>query len=143
MTLRIYDANRVQVSFAGIPVQGFSDGEFLTINKASDAFTSVVGTDGEVARSKTNDRRATIEIKLLQTSLTNDLFAAVHKTDLESNGGAGVGSLLVTDLNGRSLYAAGNCWISRAPDVAYGREAGERVWTLECDELQEFTGGNL
>lgn len=143
MTTRIYDSNRVQVSFAGIPVRGYADGDFLTITKESDGFTSVVGTDGEVSRSKTNDRRATIEITLMSTSKTNDLLAAVHKADLEAPGGAGVGAFLVVDLNGTSLYASGNCWITRAPDVTYGREANERTWTLQCDVLQDFTGGNL
>lgn len=143
MTTRVYDANRVQVSFAGVPVQGYADGDFLAITKESDAFTSVVGTDGEVSRSKTLDRRATIEITLMQTSKTNDLLAAIHKADIEAPGGAGVGAFLVVDLSGTSLYAAGNCWIKRSPDPVFGREAQERVWTLECDVLQDFTGGNL
>lgn len=143
MTTRIYDSNQVQVSFAGVPVQGYADGDFLAITKESDAFSSVVGTDGDVARSKTNDRRATIEIILMQTSPTNDLLSAIHQADLNTPGGAGVGAFLVVDLNGTSLYSAGNCWIKRAPDPAFGREAQERTWTLECDELIEFTGGNL
>jgi len=133
----------VQVAFAGVPAQGFADGDFLTISHETDAFTSVVGTDGEVSRSKTNDRRATVEIILMSTSPTNDLFSAIHVADLNSPGGAGVGAILVTDLNGTSLYTAGNAWIMKAPDVTYGREANERTWTLQVDKLIEFTGGNL
>jgi hypothetical protein len=143
MTTKIYDSNRVQVSFAGVPVQGYADGDFLTITPETDAFTSVVGTDGTVSRSKSNDRRATIEITLMNTSLTNDLFSAIFIGDLEANGGAGVGAFLVVDLSGASLYSAGNCWITKAPDVTYGREANERTWMLQCDKLYSFTGGNL
>ena len=143
MTTRIYDSNRVQVSFAAVPVQGYADGEFLTITREADAFTSVVGTDGEVSRSKSNDRRATISIKLMSTSPTNDLFSAILSGDINANGGAGVGAFLVVDLSGASLYSAGNAWITKGPDVAYGREAGEREWILQCDKLYEFTGGNL
>lgn len=143
MTTRIYDANQVQVSFAGVPVQGYADGDFLSITKESDAFSSAAGTLGDVARSKTNDRRATIEIILMQTSPTNDLFSAIHAGDINSPGGAGVGSFLVVDLNGTSLYASGNCWIKRSPDPTFGRESGDRTWLLECDVLQDFTGGNL
>lgn len=143
MTTRIYDSNRVQVSFAGVPVQGYADGEFLTITREADAFTSVVSTDGEVSRSKSNDRRATIEIKLMSTSPTNDLLSAILSGDINANGGAGVGAFLVVDLSGASLYSAGNAWITKGPDVSYGREATERVWTLQCDKLYEFTGGNL
>lgn len=143
MTTRIYDSSQVQVAFAGIPVQGYADGDFLAISWETDAFTDVVGTDGDVSRSKTNDRRATVEITLMSTSPTNDLFSALHIADLNAPGGAGVGALLITDLNGTSLYTAGNAWISKAPDVTYGREANERVWTLRVDNLRAFTGGNL
>jgi hypothetical protein len=143
MTTRIYDSNQVQVAFAGVPVQGYADGDFLTISWETDAFSDVVGTDGEVSRSKTNDRRATVEIILMNTSPTNDLLQAIHLADLIGPGGAGVGALLVTDLNGTSLYTAGNAWISKAPDVTYGREANERTWTLRVDKLIAFTGGNL
>ena len=143
MATRIYDSNEVQISFAGVPVEGYADGDFLTITKESDAFTSIVGSDGNVARSKTNDRRATIEIRLMNTSPTNASLSAVHLADINAPGGAGIGAFLCVDLNGTSLYAAGNCWIKRSPDPAFGREASERVWVLECDVLQDFTGGNL
>lgn len=143
MTTRIYDSNQVQVAFAGVPVQGYADGDFLTITYETDAFTSVVGTDGEVSRSKSNDRRATVEVILMSTSPTNDLFSAIHLADLNTPGGAGVGALLVTDLNGTSLFTSGNAWVVKAPDVTYGREANERTWTLQVDSLVAFTGGNL
>jgi hypothetical protein len=133
----------VQVAFAAIPVQGYADGDFLTITYETDAFSDVAGTDGEVARSKTNDRRATVEIILMSTSPTNDLLSAVHLADINTPGGAGVGAFLVTDLNGTSLFTAGNAWVQKAPDVTYGREANERTWTLRVDSLVAFTGGNL
>lgn len=143
MTTRIYDSNQVQVAFAGVPVQGYADGDFLSISYETDAFSDVVGTDGDVSRSKTNDRRATVEITLMSTSPTNDLLSAIHLADLNTAGGAGVGALLITDLNGTSLFTCGNAWIAKAPDVTYGREANERTWMLRCDKLIAFTGGNL
>jgi len=143
MTTRVYDSNEVQVSFAGIPCGGWADGDFITITRESDAFTSVVGTSGEVARSKTNDNRATIEIRCMNTSPTNAALSAVALADREAPGGAGIGAFLCVDLNSTSLYAAGNAWVKRVPDPVFGREANERVWTLEVDELRDFTGGNL
>lgn len=143
MTTRIYDSNQVQVAFAGIPVQGYADGDFLTVTWETDSFSDVAGTDGDVSRSKTNDQRATVEIILMNTSPTNDLLSAVWQADLNTPGGAGVGSLLVTDLNGTTLLTAGNAWISKAPDITYGREANERTWTLRVDKLVAFVGGNL
>lgn len=143
MTTRIYDSNEVAASFAGIPIEEPVEGEFLTITWTSDAFTTTVGSRGEVARSKTNDNRATIEIRLMQTSPTNTALSGVWLADKNAPGGAGIGGLLVTDLNGLSLYVAGNAWIRRSPDASFANEPGERVWTLECDNLRDFTGGNL
>lgn len=143
MTTRIYDSNEVQISFAGIPIEGYADGDFITITHTADAFTTTVGTDGSVARSKTRDNRATIELRLMSTSPTNAALSAVYQADKNASGGAGIGAFLCVDLNGTSLYAAGNCWIRRPPDPSFGREASERVWTLEVDALQDFTGGSL
>jgi hypothetical protein len=143
MSTRIYDANEVQISFAGVPIEGYADGDFLTITHEADAFASIVGSDGNVARSKTNDNRATIEIRLMNTSPTNAALSAIYQADKKAPGGAGVGAFLCVDLNGTSLYTGGNAWIRRAPDPVFGREANERVWTLEVDNLIDFTGGNL
>lgn len=143
MTTRIYNSDEVTVSFAGIPIEEPIDGEFLTITWTSDGFTSTVGANGEVARSKTNDNRATIEIRLMQTSPTNAALSAVWLADKNAPGGAGIGGFLVADLNGTSLHTAGNAWIRRSPDVSYANEPGERVWTIEVDNLRDFSGGNL
>ncbi len=143
MTTRVYDSNEVQVSFAAIPLNGWADGDFITITRESDTFTSVVGTDGAVSRSKTNDNRATVEVHLMNTSPSNAAMSAIALADREAPGGAGIGAFLCVDLNGTSLYTSGNAWIKRAPDPTFGREASERVWTLEVDELRDFTGGNL
>lgn len=143
MTTRVYDFNEVQASFAGVPIAGWSDGDGISITRESDAFTSKVGLKGNVSRSKTNDNRATIELRLMNTSPTNAALSAIALADREAPGGAGIGAFLCVDLNGTSLYAAGNCWIKRVPDPVFGAEASERVWTFEVDELRDFTGGNL
>ena len=138
-----YNARQVQVVFNTILLEGYADGDFLTITKESDAYGDVAGTDGDVTRFDTNDRRATIEIRLMQTSLSNDPLSATHALDRNTPGGAGIGSFLVQDMNGTSLYRAGNCWIQRAPDPVFGREPQERVWVLRTPHLYEFTGGTL
>ena len=149
MTLRIYDSNNVQVMICGIPIDvdsggsgGYADDEFLTIEKESDDFTDVAGTDGEVSRSKTNDARATVTLKLMQTSLSNKKLAALRLMDINADNGAGVGALQVKDANGLSLYTAFECWIQAPPAVSFGRAAGTREWKVRVGKLIDFTGGN-
>lgn len=143
MTTRIYDANEVAIACGGVPIEGYADGQFLSITRTSDGFTTVVGTDGDVARSKTNDHRAVIEINLLQTSPSNLTFTALWTADRNAPGGAGIFGFICTDLNGTSLYTAGNAWVQKPPDITFDREATSRTWVLECDNLIDATGGNL
>lgn len=142
MAMKVYDGDQVTVSIAGIPLSGYADGEFLTISFESNLFDDVVGTDGEVTRSKTNDRRATATVKLMQTSDSNDLLSALYNTDDRAPNGAGIGAFLVEDNQGRSIYSASECWIQKAPDVSFDRTATEREWTIRIARLEFFQGGN-
>jgi hypothetical protein len=141
--LRIADFNEVQVSFAAIPIEGWADGDVLTVTRESDVFGSVVGVTGSVARYKTNDNRATVTISLLSTSPVNAALSAIFTADLYAPGGAGVAAFMIVDLNGTSLYTAGNAWISRPPDPSWSNEPRERVWTIQCATIRDFTGGNI
>lgn|SRR5574342_436700 len=138
----VYDADEVTVSFSGIPLSGYADGAFCRIVMESDAFTDVSGTDGEVARSKTNDRRATISIMLLQTSKSNDVLSGLALLDEKAAGGKGVGVFMLRDRQGTTLHLGPETWISKRPDSEFGREAGTREWTFRCANLQSFVGSN-
>lgn len=143
MSTKIYDSNRVTLSFMGIPISaGYAEDEFLTITQTSPDFVKVVGTDGEVTRSKTNDHSATIEVKLMQSSDGNVALSVLNNIDKLAPNGAGTGPMLIKDLQGTSLYSAAICWIAKPPDVSFGKSAKERVWTLECGNLVRLDGGN-
>ncbi len=137
-----YSPDEVDVLVAGVPITGWADGEFLTIEWTTDRFVSQVGTDGEVTRSRSGDYRATATIRLMQTSDSNDLLSALAASDRLARNGAGVGAFLVKDNQGRSLYTAANCWVRRTPNPSFDREATEREWVIEIANLDDFTGGN-
>jgi hypothetical protein len=142
MAIKNYDSDQYTVSFAGIPIHGYADGPFLTIEMVGDQFTDVIGTDGEIARSKTNEQRATATIRLLQTSDSNDLLSAVLNLDLKTPNGAGVGVFTVRDNQGRTILNAGEAWITKIPSVELDRGATEREWTFRLAKLEAFIGGN-
>ncbi len=142
MGFKVYDADQVRISIAGIPIAGgYADGEFCRIERETEAFTDVVGTDGEVTRSKTKDNRATVTVLLMQTSDSNLLLSALHNTDKLTSGGAGVGPLLIEDGNGITLHEAAQCWIQNSPDVSYDREPTAREWIIRCANLFDITAG--
>lgn len=142
MTTKVYDPDQISIVLSGIPISGYADGEFVRIEKESDAFTDVVGTDGEVSRSKTRDDRGTVTFILMQTSDSNILLSALHLLDKNAPGGAGIGALLVRDARGTSLYSSAECWISKEPDVTMDREPTAREWTCRAAKLVSVHGGN-
>jgi len=138
-----YAADEVVIAFGAIPVNsGYADGDFVSIEYDEDAFSLQIGTDGEAARSRTNNRAATITISLMQTSDANDLLSAQYNLDVNSAGGAGIVPLLITDTSGRSLFTAEKAWIQKLPDVTYSREAGPREWVIRTNNLVALVGGN-
>ena len=142
MAVKVYDPADVDLLIADIPIAGFADGEMITLEFTSQAFTSMAGSDGEVARSKSNDRRAVCTVKLLQTSDSNDLLSALYASDQLASNGAGIGAFLLRDGQGRSLYTAAECWIQKHPNVSFDREPTPREWVIEIADCQAFTGGN-
>jgi hypothetical protein len=136
--LRLYDPDQVLCTVAGIPLSGWADDDFVQIEYESDAFTDKAGVDGEVSRSKTNDFRATVTIRLMQTSPSNALLSVLHNSDKNTPGGVGVGPFYLQDFSDGitgALYLAEKCWIAKAPDSSWAREAGVREWKIRCAKL--------
>ena len=143
MGTRVYDSNEVAVVFGpNIIDAGRADGEFVKITREAAAFSSKVGCDGDVTRSRMNDNRAKVEITIMQTSPSNDIFSAQHILDKLTPNGDGIMPLFIKDNNGRSLFTAEHAWIENDPETAFDREAGTRVWVLECARLRSFIGGS-
>ncbi len=138
-----YDPNNITIVGAGVPIDGgFADGAFVEIAYDSDAFVDVVGTDGDVTRSKTNDRRATITISLMSSSNNNTLFSLIHNIDLGQDNGAGVGPALIKDNQGTTLFAAEKSWVMKTPDRTFDKTATAVVWKIRCADLKCRIGGN-
>lgn len=140
MSVKTYNPADVTIIFAGIPVGGFADGTFVTVARDNPSFTSLTGSDGEGARSKSNDKSGTVTITLLQTSESNDALSAVAL--LDENTGDGVAPLMVVDKSGRTICAAETAWIEKPADAEFAREISNREWVLKTDNLQMGIGGN-
>ncbi len=139
---RVYSSSQVTLSIAGIPnTGGYADGEFLRIERETEAFSDVVGTDGEVTRNATKDNRATATIILMQSAEANQQLSELHNNDKNVEGGAGVGRFLVEDLNGITRHEGAQCWIMAEPDPSYDREAGSREWQVRIANLINTFGG--
>ena len=142
MTLRTYDPDDVTLVAFGIPISGFADGTFVSVEFNEDSFTLAVGTDGDACRSKTSNKSAKMTMTLMQSSWTNDLLSAVHASDILTPSGDGIGPFLMKDNSGRTLFAAEKCWITKMPTTTFSREVESREWVLETDAMVAHAGGN-
>lgn len=141
MATHSFDPKDVIVTVGGFPIGGWADGEFMSFERNSDAFTQTVGADGDTTRVKSNDKSGNLTLTLDQTSLSNDVLSAIATADELSN--SGIVPVLIKELNGTSTLFAGNGWVQKLPVMAYGKETTTRVWVIAMAETNVFVGGNI
>lgn len=137
--MQTYDPGQLFMTFCNLPVDGFADGTFVTVERMTETFMSVAGAGGEVARSRSRDKRGSIKFTLLQSSKMNDRLSAIALAD-EVNG-SGVGVFSMVDGNGTTIAIAPRAWIKKIAPVEFAKEVGPRDWEVECADLDIFVGG--
>jgi hypothetical protein len=140
----VYDLDQVTCSFAGLIINsGFGEGGAIKLEQQDPDFVNKVGSDGTVARSKTNKRLTKVTITLLQTAKANAALSTLNNVDRAASNGAGVAPILIRDRQGLSVFAGGEAWIEGPPQsVEYGTEATDREWVLWVARPERFDGGN-
>ena len=139
---RTYDSSKVMVIVAGMPMIGLAPDTFVNVEPLSDMVTSRSGADGEVARSRNNDRRMRVTITLLGTSPANDILSGLVAADELS--GSAMFPITVQDLRGTTNFLAPQGWIARKPNISLGGEVGDKEWIFETGAPSVYhIGGNL
>lgn len=141
MAVRTYDPKKVLVIIGGVPMSGFSDGDFIKAVRDEDAFMKKVGVDGETSRAKNNNRSGSLTLTLMQTSLSNDVLSGFAAADELAS--AGVVPVLIKDLSGTTTFFSSDAWIKKMPEGGFGKEVGTREWVLDTTAIDAFIGGNL
>ena len=138
--LKTYDPASVVISIGGVPMGGFSEGTFLTVERNEDAFTEVVGADGETTRSKSNNKSGIMTLTLKQSSASNDVLSGFLIAD-ELNG-SGVVPVLIEDLEGTTLIASAKSYVKKIAGPEFAKEASDREWVIAGAAIEMFVGGN-
>jgi len=140
--VKTYDPKQIIITFGGVPITGFADGTFLSVSPSGDRFTKIVGADGEVTRSKSNDFTNEVTITLKQSSLSNDYLTGILNADRLAN--SGKLPLQVKDMLGTTLYFWKEAWIKAPPDVEEAKEMSDRAWVFDTGQSDiEYHGGNF
>ncbi len=141
MALKNYSPDEVSMSFKGINITGIQDGTFIEAERNEDAFTTHVGSNGDVTRTKNLNKTGKVTLTLMAESTTNDLLMALHSQDEIL--GTAYGVLQITDHNGAMRCEAAEAWIMKVPKAERAKESGSCVWVFECARLEIIQGGNV
>ncbi|AWD91350.1 DUF3277 family protein [Salmonella enterica subsp. enterica serovar Enteritidis] len=131
-----YSPKDVVCSWNGIAIEGFAPDSFLRLQRTSPLVTPVVGAGGQVALTRNADKTGTIEIELMQTSLSNQMLSAIQakqdnmelEEDISSN-------FVIYDPSGSVLATGINAWLQELPQVELGRDQNSKTWIFGCEKL--------
>jgi len=129
-----YSFSNVNVIFGVLELQEFAEGDdVVTATPDKEQFSDMAGAKGDVTRSQTNDNRATIVIKLLQTSSSNKDLTLLYTADRAT--GAGVFPLVIQDKEAGETFICKNAWVQKYPDVKRGQAPNVMEWTFRTDSF--------
>lgn len=142
MAVRDYDPGAVTLAWDGLDINGFAEGTFISFAMDTDAFTKVVGAQGDMTRVRVRNRGSRITFTLLQTSPDNDTLSLRHNRDIK--GTAQKGPCTLKDNLGNTLIQAENAWLVKMPDAGFSADGDEgREWMLDLGETEATIGGSV
>lgn len=136
-----YDPGLVVVTFGSLILSGYADGAMIAAQRDEDAYSKVVGSQGDTVRVRNRNRNGMVTVNLQQSSPINTALSAIAALDEVSN--LGVKPLQIKDLNGTTLVAAPAAWIRKVADVALSQSAENREWIFDCYNMGVLVGGSI
>lgn len=140
-TLFNYVPESVNCLIAGlIPITGFVDGTFISVDKDEMPYSSVRMPDGTIARKYNNSQTYTITITLHNGAETNNLLTKLWQVDEITQ--RGKFPLLIKDQSGSDLLFSTESWIEGIPSLTKSNAIDSRVWVIKSAYAQINIGGN-
>lgn len=137
-----YNPDEVSIIVKGHTVSGYADGTFVGIAREADSTSDIAGADGQVLRSRSNDKRGNIVLTLLQSSLSNKfLTSLLSGYENKTAGFVKPFAVTVKNTSGQDLYSSNDAWILKPADAAWAKAGENREWTLRCGNLKMESNG--
>ncbi|MEK4196662.1 phage protein [Paenibacillus sp. FSL L8-0323] len=125
---KTYDPKDVTAIVGGVFLTGFAE-DLVTVAKDEENFSTKVGAQGDVVRTKVNNPLGTITITLQCTS------PQVPYLDGLGNSGKLVPLSVVYSGTPKETNIATQAYLKKPSDREYGAEAGDRSYEFQCLDL--------
>lgn len=140
-TIFNYCPESVNCLIAGfIPIEGFVDGTFISVDKDEMPYSSIRMPDGTVARKYNNSQTYTITLTLHNGAETNNLLTKMWQLDELTQ--RGKFPLLIKDQSGSDLLFSTESWIEGIPSLTKSNAIDSRVWVIKSAYAVINVGGN-
>lgn len=127
------------ILYGGI-LDGFADGDAISIEPLGDRWAEIVGSDGSILRVDTGQKAFTVTINLMQSSASNAILMACYLADTETPGGVLL-PFTYKDPNANDAFFSPKAWIKRLPTMGRGNKGNTQTWTLIAADGIFFAGG--
>lgn len=138
-----YSPSDISITFAGVPIEGFSSDNVVRINRIDPIYTSKRAMDGSVSVTKQKYSKWQVSIFLAQSSQSNDLLNGVQKLLFSADIKAlQYLPLIIKDNSGTTMFFAKDVWIEQLPELEFGQSLATREWVFMCNDVECIIGGN-
>ncbi len=141
--LNTYNLKNVSVQIGGVALSGFGENDAVSIDAAEEIWTTSVGADGEVVRSKNNNATGTITITCMQTSGVNEICENIRLLDEAADQtGLFLLPIIIFDEHRNETISSEQCWLMSHPTRSFGKRVAEREFVFAAPNLS-ITRGSI
>jgi hypothetical protein len=137
--IQTFNPSEAFISVGGALLTGFAP-QMVSVERDIPAVFDELGTEGEIARYLSNDRRGNIIFSLLATSISNTILSTFINADEVI--GANIFPTIITDgaSNSNELVVAPICWVLSHAPISYSNGVGIRNWTIRSTSIRITEG---
>lgn len=140
-TLFNYIPSEVNVLLAGImPIEGFVDGTFVSIDKDVMPYRSRTTADGRTVRLYNSSQIYTVTVTVHNGSSANTFLTKLWQLDEITQ--RAKFPLMVKDGSGSDLFFSATSWIEGLPTLSKSNSVDTRTWRIKCSSAVINYGSN-
>ena len=138
--MKSFSFNNVIMLVQGQEMTGWPEGEDVIIcERLEDSASHIIGVDGKMTLSISNDRSGSITFKLMQNSGSNLLLTGLITA--QENGAFIPVFIQIKNTEGGELISATQGYITKPANMGFGQNANEVEWIIIAERLDFINAG--